>query len=97
MRIDDSRCLDSVKLESDKLVDIVSVDEGFSNSASYLMRSSNCLMALRRKDLSMTQSDDQNVEVSRSRELNLALARLSRNVDDESLDSSEGLNIRVLI
>ena len=45
----------------------------------------------------MTQSDDQNIEVSRPRELNLALTRLSRDVDDvdvnEGLDSLEGLNV----
>ena len=99
MRVDDSRCLDSVELGGGELVDIVSIDEGFSSSASCLVRSSNCLMALRREGLSMAQSGDQNVEVSRLRELNLALAlaRLSRDIDDvdvnEGLDSSGGLNV----
>ena len=58
MRVDDSRCLNNVELEDGELVDVVSIDEGFSNLASCLIRSSNCLITLRREGLSMTQSDD---------------------------------------
>lgn len=50
------------------------------------MRSSNCLRALRKADLSTAQSNGYKVGVSSPSELDLARALLSRD-DDEALNS----------
>ena len=56
------------------------------------MRSSNCLRVLRKVDLSITQFDNHNIDISSSNKLNLAYTLLSRD-NNEVFDSFEEVRV----
>lgn len=89
---EDSRVAGEGELGEGEFNGVVPVEEGFSSSASCVVRLSKSLTALRKEGLSMAQSGGHSADDSNPRELDLVLALSSRDVD-EGLDSSGGLRV----